>query len=262
MTDSLKTLIFDIETLPNIVLEWEANPKYPITNHKKILKERAIACIGYKWFGEKKRYGLSLLDHLDEFHKDPYNDRPLLEAFSKVLEEADVVVAHNGDKFDMPWINGRLLYHRLPPMPRVVMQDTCKIAREAFKLNFNSLDYLAKYLGLSGKIGTTFDNWVNVATKKSLKDLEHLVHYCKNGDVPLLEEVYKIMRPYIKVWSSRTTAFPQASDGKCPTCGSEHIHVHDSRYYKTLARLYKRYRCQKCGHTFRGSKAVKMVSTR
>ena len=63
-----------------------------------------------------------------------------------------MIVAHNGDRFDIPWINTRCLYHRLDPLPKVKILDTYKECKNAFYLNSNRLDYVSQYIKRKGKL--------------------------------------------------------------------------------------------------------------
>ena len=56
-------------------------------------------CFSYKWEGQKAAKVIALPD-FDLYGEDPENDREVVQALWDLFDEADVVVAHNGDKFD------------------------------------------------------------------------------------------------------------------------------------------------------------------
>ncbi|MFO0004689.1 MAG: hypothetical protein ACK559_26520, partial [bacterium] len=90
-----KRLFFDIETSPNLGLFWEAGFKKNI-DYSNIIKERAIICICWKWEDDKE---------IGSVHWDNKQcDKSLLQKFIKVANEADELVGHNGDRFDLAWI--------------------------------------------------------------------------------------------------------------------------------------------------------------
>jgi uncharacterized protein YprB with RNaseH-like and TPR domain len=153
----IKRLFFDIETAPNIGLFWEAGYKKTISPDN-IIKERAIICICYKW------------EHEDEVHSLTWdknqNDKKMLEQFVKVANEADELVGHNGDRFDLPWIRTRCLLHNIPMFPNYTTVDTLKVSRSKFKFNSNKLDYIAQVLGIGKKIHTGFDLWKKIVLDK------------------------------------------------------------------------------------------------
>ena len=126
--NKIKRLFFDIETSPNIGLFWTAGYKQNIS-HDNIIKERAIICICYKWADDEKIYSLTWDANQD--------DKKMLEQFVQIANEADELVGHNGDKYDLAWIKTRCLYHNIPMFPNYVTIDTLKQARSKFKFNSN-----------------------------------------------------------------------------------------------------------------------------
>ena len=159
---------------------------------QSIIQERAIICIGWKW-GDDKRVNALAWDDGD--------DREMVAKFAEVAAEADELVAHNGDRFDLRWFNGRNLINGLDPTPHGKTVDTLKIARKHFYLNSNRLDYLAKILLGEGKTKTSFDWWRGVVrlTEPSAenrdKNLRRMVRYCKK-DVVLLGRIWERLRNY------------------------------------------------------------------
>ena len=114
-----KRLFFDIETSPNVGFFWSAGYKLNVP-YSNIIKERAIICICYKWEGEDKVYSL-------QWDKDQ-NDKAMLEQFILVANEAHELVGHNGDRYDLPWIRTRCLFHGIPCFPNYTTIDTLKQA--------------------------------------------------------------------------------------------------------------------------------------
>jgi hypothetical protein len=45
----------------------------------------------------------------------PKDHKELVKSLSKLVSEADVVVAHNGDRFDLARLKARLAAHNIPP---------------------------------------------------------------------------------------------------------------------------------------------------
>jgi len=207
-----KRLFFDIETSPNVGLFWSSGYKLniPCTN---IIKERAIICISYKWAGDDKIYSLTW--------DNKQNDKSMLEKFIPIANEADELVAHNGDRFDLPWIRTRCLFHRIPMFPSYTSIDTLIQSRARFRFNNNSLDYIANFLGLGGKLPTGFDLWKKIVLNNDKKALNEMMVYCEN-DVILLEKVYNTMANY---FPHKTHYGPMLGEGKssCPECGSSNL---------------------------------------
>jgi len=229
-----KRLYFDIETSPNIGLFWSAGYKQNI-DYNNIIKERAIICICYKWEDDKKVHSLT-------WDKDQ-DDKILLEEFIKIANEADELVGHNGDKFDLAWVRTRCLFHQLNMFPNYITIDTLKIARSKFRFNSNRLDYIAKFLGLGHKIKTDFKLWKNIVLNKDAKALDYMVKYCKM-DVVLLEQVHKKLSVHIAPKTHYGVIFGQ-DKGSCPECGSDELAIAKRR---TIASGVKKiqYQCQVC----------------
>jgi len=215
----IKRLFFDIETSPNIGLFWTAGYKLNIAP-ESIIKERAIICICYKWAGEDKVYSLNWDDNQD--------DRKLLEKFIEVANEADELIGHNGDRFDLPWIRTRCLFHRIPVFPNYTTLDTLKNARSKFKFNSNKLDYIAKFLGIGQKTHTGYDLWKKVVLDKDKESLDYMIDYCKN-DVTLLEQVYNEMASYIPV-KTHHGVIAGGEKHSCPNCTSNNMRFSQKRY--------------------------------
>ena len=175
-----RVLIYDLETSPNIGWFWRAGYKQNIMPNQ-IIKERAIICVSYKWQGEKEVYNLTWDKNQD--------DKFLVEQFIDVLNEADLIVAHNGDRFDLKWLKTRALFHRLPMLPNYKQFDTLKVAKAKLYLNSNRLDYISKFLGFEGKIQTTPDLWNKVVMLNDRLAMKDMLNYC-DEDVRQLEKVY------------------------------------------------------------------------
>ena len=179
-----KVLIYDIETSPNIGWFWRAGYKLNISTDN-IMKERAIICVSYKWLGEDQVFNLT-------WDKDQ-DDKFLIEQFVEVLNEADLIVAHNGDRFDIKWLKTRALFHRIPMLPNYKQFDTLKVVKSKLYLNSNRLDYIAKFLGYEGKNKTSIDLWTDIIFKNCKKAMNTMLDYC-DEDVRQLEKVYNELK--------------------------------------------------------------------
>ena len=210
----VKRLFWDIETSPNVVLSWRIGYKINI-DYSNLLKERSIICIGWKWEHEKTAHVL----HWDKTQ----NDKAMLEQFLAVINEADECVHHNGDKFDLPWLKTRCLFHGLPTIPDYKTADTLQWARRKFYFNSNKLDYIAKFLGIGGKIKTEFGLWKDIVLNNCPIAMKKMCDYCMK-DVVLLEQVWKRLSLVV---TQKTHAGVLAGHDKwtCPRDGSKHVKV-------------------------------------
>ncbi len=214
----VKRLMLDIEVSPNIGLFWKPGFKVSI-GPDAIVRERAIICACWKWEGEKTV-------HSAEWDKNQ-DDRQLLLELLTVMEDADEVIAHFGDGFDVPWIRTRILFHGLNPMPLFKVVDTKAWASKYFLFNSNKLDYLSKFFGSTGKIKTEWQWWVDILMKDCRKTLAKMVYYCKK-DVLELEFVYRKLAPHCP---SHVHAGVKLGLDKwtCPRTGSKNVKVSKRR---------------------------------
>jgi hypothetical protein len=233
-----RILIYDIETSPNIIYSWAVGPKIKLS-HDNIIEERKVICICWKWHGEKKVHSLDWGNKQD--------DRGLLKDFSKVYNSADATVAHNGDRYDHKFINGRLAFHSLKPLQDVPTIDTLKLSRQAFFINSHKLDYLGQFLTDKGKLDTGgFSLWKHVMEGDE-SAMKKMIRYCKR-DVNLLEEVYDIIKPFAK----HKLHFGYVSDKgelACKSCGSLKTKWDGIRPASKIK--YRCRRCNDCGHFWR-----------
>lgn len=252
MNDKTKILIFDIETCPLLSYTWglwEQNV-IDVKNNWYMLSFSA------KWLGEKKITTKGLIDY-KSFKKDMENDKELVEDLWKLMDEADVVIAHNGKAFDVKKSNARFIAHGLTPPSGYKIIDTMLVARRYFKFDSNSLKNLAKYLKVGQKMETGgFQLWKDcmIGEKKAWKKM---LRYNKQ-DVIVLEDVYLKLRPWmttdhpnINVLSGRLEA--------CPICGSNHLQKRG--FSITRISRKQRYQCQSCAGWCTG-KATKVLDIR
>lgn len=241
----MKVLFFDIETSPNVVLAFQIGQKINIS-YENIIEERKIICICWKWLGEDKVYSLDWGPR--------QNDKKMLVEFAKVVKEADLIVGHNSDKFDIRHVNARTAYHGLNPIGELATVDTLKQTRKTFALNSHRLDYIGQFFGEGKKLDNGgFSLWKRVM-QKDVDALKLMIDYCKQ-DVRLLEKVYNRIQPYVK--QSHHRGVLNGDKLACKACGSSHTYWNGSRVY--LNTIFRARRCGECGHYWRTG--VKYTST-
>jgi len=212
-----------------------------------------IVCFGYKWLGEKKAHVLTVDEFPDWFNpKKGISDKGLLEAALQIMEEADVLVAHYGDRFDKPFLAGRCLINGLTPPPPAKQRDTWYIAYKTFKFSSNRLVHLADILGCHEKkyhkdCPSEWPGWWLRALAGDKEAIHDMAKYCAQ-DVQTLEQVYLRLQPY-------DTAHPRVvkDRAKCSTCGGG---VEYRGHVVTLHNRYRRFHCLDCGKWGRETKAA------
>ncbi|HRF71123.1 MAG TPA: ribonuclease H-like domain-containing protein [Candidatus Pelethenecus sp.] len=193
----------------------------------------------WKWLGEKQTHVLGLPD-FPVYKKSRTDDSQLVKALWKLFDEADIIIAHNGNSFDIKKANSRFMkHHLLPPSPYKTI-DTKLVAKRYFKQDSNKLDDLGDYFGIGRKINTGgFELWLGceAGDKKAWNKMKE---YNKQ-DVILLERVYLAMLPYMSNHPNVSTF----SGEVCPKCGGNHLQSRG--YARTISSVYKRFQCQSCG---------------
>lgn len=159
------------------------------------------------------------------------------------MEEADVVSAHNGDRFDLTVFNTRLLAHGLKPVPPSKSLDTKKIAKNKFHLPSNKLDDIADFLGIGHKLETHKSMWFG-CEKGDKKDWKLMKEYC-GKDVLLQEKVLDKILPFTRQLANWNVIMDELRCCPNPSCGSERIQKRGFHYSATAKT--QRIQCQDCG---------------
>ncbi len=236
-----KILILDIETSPTKAFTWGMWQE--VTSYSFIERDWYILCWAAKWLGEKEVISSALPDFKKTYQADPENDKLILKELVKLLEQADIIVAHNGIDFDRKKINARLIINGITPPPPCRWVDTLKICRSEFAFTSNKLADVVQFLKVGKKLDTGgFQLW-----KDCLAGVEKawalMVKYCK-GDVQILEKVYLALRPYI-LQHPNLSIYLDSDRPVCPKCGSAKIQKRG--YAFTTASKFQRFCCTECG---------------
>ena len=232
-----KVLFFDIETAPNLAYVWG---KYD-QNVLSFKREWELLSFAWKWQGESKVSCLGRPDFRDK------SEASLVRALWKLLDEADVVVAHNGDDFDNKKARAKFVQHGLKPPTPYKTIDTKKIAKSNFNFNSNSLNDLGQTLRLGKKVSTGgFDLWLDCMANKPAAWAK-MKKYNKQ-DVVLLEKVYD----KLKVWDTKHLNLASMAHvlDACPICASKKLHRKGYSYTRVSMRA--KIQCQDCGHWHMG----------
>ena len=249
-----KVLILDIETAPLKSYTWGLWQQNVAIC--QIIADWFMLTWSAKWLFEDEIFSdkLTSKEALDQ------DDKRISKTIWKLLDEADIVIAHNAYRFDIRRLNTRFLINGLDaPMPYQVI-DTLEHVKKRFGMASNKLDYITKLLGLERKMDTGgFELWDKCVQgdSKALKKMEDY----NIKDVKILEDVYLRIRSWIKPHPN-IGLFIDGDVTICPVCSSNHI-TFSKKPYATTACLYQLFRCDDCGSVGRNKKAIKnRASTR
>ena len=236
-----KILFYDLETSPSLAYVWGRWKQY--VRQDQVVSETNILTYSAKWLGSDA----IISNRVD----DPEDDYDLVTELYELFEQADVVVAHNGLKFDNGLVNARLVYHGFKPYSPVKFVDTLQIAKKNFRFPSNSLNSLAQYLGIGEKIKHSgFELWKRCLANDS-EAFEEMLEY-NAMDVVLLEKVYLALR----AWDAKApnmNVYYNDSVLRCPCCGSDRLYKKDKESY-TQQSAFDTYACLSCGKNSRVKK--------
>ena len=242
-----KILIFDIETAPVKAFVWKMWKEN--ISLDQIINDWFVICWSAKWLGSTNIMGECLTPK--EIKKE--DDKRVVKALWKLFDEADIIIAHNASRFDIPKMNARFLYHNLvPPTPYRVI-DTLEVAKKQFKFTSNKLDALADFFGFPRKLNTDFNLWKDCLDGKE-SALKYMFKYNKY-DVELLEAVYLKLLPWIHNHPNLSN-YLDTNNTVCSNCGSSHMELIKNSYYKTQVGTFQLYRCKDCGAISRGRLSI------
>lgn len=224
MPDRAKILFFDIENMANVGFTWGKYEQTVI----EFLEPWYMLSFSWKWLGDKKVQTKTLTD-FQSFEKNPKDDRELTQALWNLLDEADIVIAHNGDNHDLKKARTRFAYHKMAPPSPLQSIDTLKIARRCFKFESNKLDDLGAFLGVGRKLPNEgFRLWRRCyfGERQAFEDMRKY----NREDTALLERVYYALRSWYPQHPLLTN---YTKDEACPICQSRKIEYRGYAVTKT-----------------------------
>ena len=232
-----RILLFDIETAPLVGTVWQ---KYE-ADLIWMVQEWYMLCFAYKWLDESKTHVIAQPD-FESYKPGSPNDYHVVKELHRLISEADIVIAHNGNSFDVKKANARFIFHGLGPTVPAQQVDTLRMARKYFALTSNKLDDIGEYLGVGRKIRTDKGLW-RACMAGEEKAWRKMKSYNKQ-DVRLLEQVYLKLLPYDTGHPNRANI--EGRPRACKNCGVEgFLWAQGWRYTKTGK--YRRYQCKSCG---------------
>lgn len=239
----LRCLVFDIETFPMEVRVWGLGEQRVTLD--QIVKDWSVAAWAAKWLNSP----VSETIYRDTRHnRDVRSDKNILVPMWKLLNEADIVITQNGQKFDSKKLNARFIEHgMLPPKPYKHL-DTYKIAKGVAEFTSHKLEYLTeklntKYKKLKHKKYPGRSLW-NECLDGNMDAWKEMKRYNVH-DVLSTEELYTKLR----AWVPETMPKPHAPSKlmlRCDTCGKSGF-VQKAGVYRKKSGNYQRYHCMSCG---------------
>ncbi len=243
-----KILILDIETSPNLAYVWGAWKQN--VGYNQFVQHTNMLSFAAKWYGNDRIFTKNLYQHKEE---------KVVETVLALLDAADIVVTHNGKKFDIPVIRSRAVELGFPPFSPIKQVDTFLTAKTLFNFELNSLAYISNYLGVEKKGEHKkfpgFELWAE-CLRFNPEAWKELVEY-NIQDIVVLEQVYEKLLPWMDMHPN--IMVDNSSEPACPKCGGS---VQRRGYYFTNVSKYRRYRCNNCSSWSRGRYTENTVAER
>jgi uncharacterized protein YprB with RNaseH-like and TPR domain len=123
------------------------------------------------------------------------NDSAVVKAITEELAQYDIWIAHNGNRFDVPFLRTRMAKWGYDPLPARKLIDPVFLARNKLKMSWNSLEKLAEFLGCNTKTEVSGDMWLQASLDGSKNAMNYIVRHCVQ-DVLVLEKVVKSLKAY------------------------------------------------------------------
>lgn len=233
-----KIACFDIELSPNLAWVWGAYEQNAIGDFEK---EFELLSFAYQWLGQKKIHVKARCDYKDD------SDKALTEDLWALFHEADILIGHNVDRFDVRKANQRFLFHQLTPPSHFRTVDTLKIYKKHFADNKNGLDYICRKHGLGKKTDQKYgDLWLRCI--RGDKRAWRLLKKYNQEDVRINMKLYKFLLPWIDNHPNLATMLEQPG---CPNCGSTDYSSDGYRFAQQVK--YQRRICRSCGNRYKGT---------
>lgn len=221
-------LILDIETSPAIAYVWRLFDE--TISLDQLIAPGGTLCFSAKWLDERKMH----------FHSEWGDGREgMVKAAHRLISEADAIVTYNGDRFDLPKLQGEFLLASLPPPPPVTSIDVYKAVKK-LGLQSNKLAFVGPLLTGEGKL--KHEGWAlwTAVMNGCPKAQRKMQRYCSQ-DVKLLESVYQKVLPYIP----NHPHLGMTAGVACGACGSRNTQSRGVR--RTKSSQIQRIQCSDCG---------------
>ena len=154
-----------------------------------------------------------------------HSDKELMEKFLEVYNQADLVVGYNNNNFDNRWINARAMKYNLFVNVFVKSFDLIKHSKRLFRLLSYSMDYLAKFYGVTLKQShegiIMWDKIEEGTPEEQAEYIQKMIDY-NVGDIITTEEIFLKLRKYMG-HQIHVGTLKGGEKWSCPSDGSENV---------------------------------------
>jgi hypothetical protein len=236
-----RVLLFDIETSPILAYVWGLWEQNVALN--QIHTDWHVLSWSAKWLNDPPSK-VMYMDQRDA--KNIEDDKRILAALWKLLDEADIVVTQNGKQFDVKKLNARFILHGMQPPSPYKHIDTLEIAKKNFGFTSNKLEFMTdklnkKYKKLKHEKFAGFELWRQclAGNRAAWNEMRKYNKY----DVLALEELYHKLLP----WDSSAPNFSLYHDGTDHVCRCGSSDLERRGFHYTQKGKFRKFRCRSCG---------------
>lgn len=237
----MRILTLDIETSPHEAYAFNVWQNNIMPN--QIIQPTAMLTWAAKWHDDKRVAYRTYYD--DDCHDTLHN----------MLNEADMVIGYNQDKFDLRHIDREFVERGYMPTKPKASVDMLKVVKKRFNFPHNRLDYVAQRIIGESKLDTGgFELWP--AFMRGEDEAMRLMQKYNIQDVVLTEKLYDKLLPWIPNHPFMIDVDVDFGDNfttyRCPACQS--IHVGRKAQRRTRCFAIRQVQCGDCGHWYEGKR--------
>jgi DNA polymerase elongation subunit (family B) len=244
LSKKAKVLVLDIENSQMIISKFPTYNLWDI-NHidpKYIEHDWYLTCAAWLWVDAEngtysRSYSVSTLDNPKAYKKNFRDDLVVVKKMHEVIQQADIIVGHNSNAFDLKKINQKIIDYKLPTIDYPPTVDTLLANRKYGKASSNSLAHLCRHYGIAQKMELP-KGVMHAADMGCAKSMKKLVAYNKQ-DIVSTAQLYLRLLPYIKnhpdirrILNLVSTPKEGLSTPQCGTCGSHNVIKNGTRVTK------------------------------
>lgn len=236
-----KILLYDIETSANLVWAWSLYKMNAIA----VEQDWYLLSAAWKWLDDEHTHFFSIYQD-PSFAPDTTEDRFVAERLYALFDEADIIVAHNGNRFDQKKSNAVFFRHGWGPPADYQQIDTLLEYRKHLGEASHKLKEIARRAGRDGKVlHHGWELWRDCM--RGEPDAWRLMERYNRQDVRELESAYRDILPWIGYM--RKGAHPNMGhwaydeDARCPNCGGRETLVKKGFRFTPVSR-YQRFWCK------------------
>lgn len=237
MQNQLKILHLDIENFPAEFWAWDIGEQHLTIDFMK--RDWNICAWAAGWDHESD----DKIVYMDNRNRrNIYDDKRLVKKLIKMMNQADIIIGQNIDRFDIRKVATRADFHKLGPFKPCKTTDILTEEKRVFAHTSQSLAYKTernrKYKKLKHEKYPGIELW-KACMRNELPAWEAMEEYCIH-DVKAAKERYHDVKPWIR------THHVTMADGvtRCK-CGSTNLKP--DRYLWTDAGRFRLYHCLDCG---------------